>query len=134
MCAHDECRRSGSDRLRVADAAELSHRGRDHDLRRAAADTAPDGVFCATDMLALGFMDEARRAFGRRIPDDLRIVGFDDIQHAALDSYRLSTIAQNTDTLAHSVVDMLSQRIADFSRPADVRIAPVAFVRRATAG
>lgn len=100
----------------------------------AAADTAPDGVFCATDMVALGFMDEARRTFGRRIPDDLRVVGFDDIQHAALDSYRLSTIAQNTDMLANSVVDMLSQRIADFSRPADVRIAPVAFVRRATTG
>jgi len=98
------------------------------------AATAPDGVFCATDMVALGFMDEARRTFGRRFPEDIRIVGFDDIQHATLDSYRLSTIAQNTDALAHSVVDMLTQRITDFSRAAEVRIAPVTFVRRATTG
>ncbi|WP_321817453.1 MULTISPECIES: LacI family DNA-binding transcriptional regulator [unclassified Paraburkholderia] len=95
---------------------------------------APDGVFCATDMIALGFMDEARRAFNRRIPDDVRVVGFDDIQHAALDSYRLSTIAQNTDALAQGAVDLLAERIGDFSRPTQARVIPVSFVRRATTG
>lgn len=94
----------------------------------------PDGVFCATDMIALGFMGEARRGFKLRVRDDLCVVGFDDIQHAALDSYRLSTIAQNTDALAHGAVELLAGRIGDFSRPAQARVVPVSFVRRATTG
>ena len=37
-----------------------------------------DGVFCVTDLMALGFLDGAR-AMGRRIPEDLSVIGFDDI-------------------------------------------------------
>lgn len=51
----------------------------------------PDGVFCVTDLLALGFMDAARHEFGLRIPDDLCVIGFDDIEQADWESYRLTT-------------------------------------------
>lgn len=95
---------------------------------------APNAVFCASDVIALGVMDEARRAFNLGIPEDLKVVGFDDIQHASLDSYRLSTIAQNTDALAQGVVDMLAERIGNFSRPAQERVVPVSLIRRSTTG
>ena len=58
------------------------------------ADDAIDGVFCVTDLLALGFLDAARLDRGRRVPDDLSVIGFDDIPQAAWGAYRLTTFRQ----------------------------------------
>jgi DNA-binding LacI/PurR family transcriptional regulator len=69
----------------------------------------PDGVFCVTDLLALGFMDAARHEFGLRIPDDLCVVGFDDIEQAGWESYRLTTFAQPLDQLADQAVNLLAE-------------------------
>ncbi|MFD2649723.1 substrate-binding domain-containing protein [Devosia albogilva] len=68
---------------------------------------APDGVFCVTDLLALGFMDTARLEFGLRIPEDLCVVGFDDIEQAGWQSYQLTTFAQPLDIMADAVVELL---------------------------
>jgi DNA-binding LacI/PurR family transcriptional regulator len=54
----------------------------------------PDGVFCANDILAIGFMDAARREFGLDIPGDLSVVGFDDIAMARWPSHALTTVRQ----------------------------------------
>lgn len=71
----------------------------------------PDGVFCVTDLLALGFMDAARHEFGRRIPDDLCVVGFDDIDQAAWESYRLTTFRQPVERMADHVAGLLGGSI-----------------------
>lgn len=68
---------------------------------------APDGVFCVTDLLALGFMDVARREFGLAIPEDLCVIGFDDIEQAGWESYQLTTFRQPLDPMADEVVDLL---------------------------
>lgn len=68
----------------------------------------PDGVFCVTDLLALGFMDAARTEFGLDIPGDLCVVGFDDIEQAGWDSYRLTTFAQPAAAMADHVAGLLS--------------------------
>ncbi|MGV8854733.1 MAG: substrate-binding domain-containing protein [Devosia sp.] len=68
---------------------------------------SPDGVFCVTDLLALGFMDAARHEFSLRIPEDLCIVGFDDIEQASWESYKLTTFAQPLAAMASHVVDLL---------------------------
>ncbi len=73
---------------------------------------APDGVFCVTDLLALGFMDVARQDFGLRVPDDLCIVGFDDIDQADWHSYRLTTFAQPLEAMADYVVDLVLDPLA----------------------
>ncbi|MFZ7093830.1 LacI family DNA-binding transcriptional regulator [Primorskyibacter sp. 2E233] len=54
----------------------------------------PDGVFCATDLIACGVMDAARRRFRLRVPEDLSVIGFDDIEQAAWESYDLTTFRQ----------------------------------------
>ncbi|MHA6298231.1 LacI family DNA-binding transcriptional regulator [Devosia sp. CAU 1758] len=68
---------------------------------------APEGVFCVTDLLALGFMDVARLEFGLDIPADLCVVGFDDIEQAGWASYQLTTFRQPLDPMADEVVDLL---------------------------
>lgn len=68
---------------------------------------APDGVFCVTDLLALGFLDVARQDFCLRVPQDLCIIGFDDIEQADWHSYRLTTFAQPLEAMADHVVDLV---------------------------
>ena len=50
-------------------------------------------MFAVTDMLALGVMDAARSA-GLAVPDQLSVVGFDDIAEAAAYDPALTTVAQ----------------------------------------
>jgi len=66
----------------------------------------PDGVFCVTDLLACGFMDAARQEFGLTIPDQLSVIGFDDIEQAGWSSYRLTTFSPNVAALAGRVVEL----------------------------
>lgn len=69
----------------------------------------PDGIFCVTDLLALGFMDAARHAFGLRIPQDVGIIGFDDIEQAGWESYGLTTFRQPVEEMVERIVQLLAQ-------------------------
>ncbi len=80
---------------------------------------APDGVFCVTDLLALGFMDAARHEFGLAIPRDLCVVGFDDIEQANWESYKLTTFAQPAAEMVDHIAALLS---ADSAEPAERRV------------
>ena len=67
----------------------------------------PDAIFCATDLIAVGLMDGARHQFGLRIPEDLSVAGFDNIEQAGWSSYDLTTFEQPIDQIAASAVDWL---------------------------
>lgn len=68
----------------------------------------PDGVFCVTDLLALAFLDTARHVFHRRVPDDLCVIGFDDIPQAHWTAYDLTTFRQPIETIAEHIADVLA--------------------------
>ncbi|WP_449194191.1 LacI family DNA-binding transcriptional regulator [Actinomadura fibrosa] len=53
----------------------------------------PDGVFCANDLLAIGLVNELTR-LGVRVPEDIAVVGYDDIELAASAAVPLTTIRQ----------------------------------------
>lgn len=72
----------------------------------------PDGVFCVTDLLALGFLDAARTQFGLRVPEDVGVIGFDDIEQSSWQSYRLTTFAQPLAAMADHVLELLSNPLA----------------------
>jgi DNA-binding LacI/PurR family transcriptional regulator len=93
------------------------------------ADRTIDGAFCVTDLLALGFMDAARLEMGRRVPEDISIVGFDDIPQAGWKSYQLTTVAQSFDALTEKVLTAL-----DSDEPETrLQVVPVSMVERITA-
>jgi DNA-binding LacI/PurR family transcriptional regulator len=70
-----------------------------------ASPARPDAAFCVTDLIACGFMDVARYEFGLSIPDDLSVIGFDDIEQASWLSYRLTSFSPPVEELVAAVVD-----------------------------
>ena len=71
----------------------------------------PDAVFCFNDLLALGALRTLADS-GLRVPEDVAVVGFDDIEDGRYHSPTLTTISQDTEWLADNAVDLLLQRIA----------------------
>lgn len=69
-----------------------------------------DAVFASNDQMALGALQAARR-LGLRIPDDLGIIGFDDIPEAAYFYPSLTTIRQDAKELGAMAVDRISTLI-----------------------
>ncbi|MEO1440821.1 MAG: substrate-binding domain-containing protein, partial [Chloroflexota bacterium] len=70
----------------------------------------PTAVFAANDLMALGAMMAIREA-GLSIPDDIAIVGFDDIVSARLVYPGLTTIAQPQRQMGQRAAEMLFERL-----------------------
>ncbi|MDE1188099.1 MAG: substrate-binding domain-containing protein [Pantoea sp.] len=73
----------------------------------------PDGVFCVTDLIACGFMDAARYEFGLRIPQDISVIGFDNIEQASWLGYQLTTFSQPLAEMAEATCELLLSPTAD---------------------
>lgn len=76
-----------------------------------------DGLFCATDLMAIGALDALRLDLGLSVPDDIQVVGFDDIEQASWGSYELSTIRQDLVEQTEAAMGLLLERMADVSMP-----------------
>jgi DNA-binding LacI/PurR family transcriptional regulator len=67
----------------------------------------PDAIFYGNDITALGGMDALRQALSLRIPEDVAVVGFDDIAMAAWPSYQLTTVRQPIAAMIEATVARL---------------------------
>jgi len=72
----------------------------------------PDAVFCFTDELALGAI-RALADRGLRVPEDVALVGFDDIEDGRFSVPTLTTIAPDKEQIAAGCLDTLAARILD---------------------
>jgi DNA-binding LacI/PurR family transcriptional regulator len=81
-----------------------------HDLLTRA--DRPDAIFAANDHMAMAVMDVARHAFGLRIPQDLAVVGFDDVQAARWPSYDLTTYSQPIVPMVEATAKLLDDLLA----------------------
>lgn len=88
-------------------------------------------VFAATDSLALGVMEAAEEA-GIRIPEDISLIGFDNITYANLPKINLTTIEQPKKTMAGMAVDVLLEKICDPNVGYSHRILMPTLVERGT--
>lgn len=95
----------------------------------------PDAVFCVNDVIALGALDAARSR-GVRVPEDLWIVGFDDIEMASWEAFSLTTVRQPVAGMAATAVDYLLERIAGAAPAAfrHARLPAELVVRGSTSG
>jgi LacI family transcriptional regulator len=76
----------------------------------------PDAIFCVNDVLALGALDGAR-AFGARVPDDLWVIGYDDIEIASWRAYDLTTVRQPMEQMVIRAIDLLLAKIKNPDKP-----------------
>ncbi|UOF90295.1 LacI family DNA-binding transcriptional regulator [Fodinisporobacter ferrooxydans] len=81
----------------------------------------PDGIFCANDIMALGALDAAKQ-LGIKVPDDVSIIGFDDIGMSAWPPYSLTTWQQPVDFMIQAAIDILIQEIDDSAQEPQHRL------------
>lgn len=89
----------------------------------------PTGVICDDDVLA-GGLYLAARELGLRIPQDLSVVGFDDLDHAAVLDPPLTTIRADAALLGETAFELLMRRMAEPAARAKRVVQPVALVER----
>lgn len=70
----------------------------------------PTAVFCANDEMAIGFI-RAAEAMGRRVPDDVAVVGFDDIRFASFYRPALTTVAQPMYEIGRRAAQLLLDQV-----------------------
>ncbi|MDD9740660.1 MULTISPECIES: LacI family DNA-binding transcriptional regulator [Marinovum] len=108
--------------------------GRDAMRRHEATLRSCDGLFAANDLLACGALDGLRGDLGLRVPQDIAVVGFDDIEQASWASYDLSTVRQDAGTQAAMAVEAMSYRLQTPDAPTLVTHLPLHPVARGTTG
>ncbi len=84
------------------------HSGYEAALRLLDRDDPPDAMFCAADIMALGAMDAARYRLGIKIPDELSVIGYDDIPVAGWPAYDLTTIRQPVVEMVETAIKLLT--------------------------
>lgn len=74
-----------------------------------------DVLMCENDILALGAMDVARTEFQLKVPQELALAGYDDLDLAAAPAYALTTYRQPIDHMVAALVDMIKGRVSSES-------------------
>jgi LacI family transcriptional regulator len=93
----------------------------------------PTAIFCGNDVIALGALDAARRR-DLSVPEQLSIVGFDDISLAGWESFRLTTVRQPLAQMAHAAVQALVRRIDGDDGEPRRTVFPTELIQRSTTG
>ena len=93
---------------------------------------APDAVFVANDHMAFAVMDTLRNELGLRVPEDVAVVGFDNVPQAAWGGYRLTTIEQNLDLMTEAAVSILIDQLSNGDDTVRHIVTPVRMIERGT--
>ncbi len=96
----------------------------------------PDAVFAANDLVAVGVLQALTLLGGVRVPDDIALVGYDDIDFAAAAVVPLSSVRQPAELIGRTAVDLLLRQGNGAVPAADaaIRFRPELVVRASTGG
>lgn len=125
--------------LEVIDVPAMSVlNGRDAGERLVARAPArrPDAVFAANDLLAVGVLQALNMLHGLRVPEDIAVIGYDDIDFASATVVPLSSVRQPAEMLGYCAVDLLLRDDVDHAEDGSrrIRFQPELVVRASTAG
>ncbi len=90
-----------------------------------------DALICANDAMAIGALS-ALSERGVSVPEDMSVIGFDDIAMAKWPAFRLSTVRNPMDLLVQTVIDLLNRRLATPTRQAETIFLATELVLRET--
>ena len=91
-----------------------------------------DAVVVANDPMAIGALDTLQ-ALGRRVPDDVAVIGFDDVADAASTTPPLTTVRQPLEAMTQAMAALLLRRIDDVDADGEFVVCPTHLVHRASA-
>lgn len=92
----------------------------------------PTAVFCYNDMSAIGALSRIR-AHGLRVPDDISVVGFDDLFVASYTDPPLTTIRQPKQPMGRMAMEILLKLLSGASHQTSIRMSGELIVRESTA-
>ncbi|WP_152613424.1 LacI family DNA-binding transcriptional regulator [Inquilinus limosus] len=118
----------------VAEGDFSYQRGHDATIELFRAGPGAEAVFAANDVSAFGALDALRQALGRRVPEDVSVVGFDDIDQAAWRSYDLTTIKIDVEERVAALVRLILQRLQNRTAPPMTETIRTKLVVRSTVG
>lgn len=82
----------------------------------------PDAIFVASDHMAFSVMDTLRSELGLRVPEDVSVIGFDNVPQAGWDSYMLTTVEQSVDAMVEATVNLLQNYLRSDQVPASEHV------------
>lgn len=91
---------------------------------------AVDGIFASSDVIAAEALQASRQA-GKRVPEDMRIIGYDDVKIASLLSPRLSSVSQPIQAMAERIIELVVKQIKG-EEISGTNLFPVQLVERET--
>lgn len=98
-------------------------------IRLLQQDPRPTALFVCNDLMAIGALHAAAQ-LGLRVPDDVAIVGFDDIELASYTIPPLSTVCQPKQEIGQMAIELMLARMASPSLPPQHKILPPQLVIR----
>lgn len=120
--------------LQASDLTVLAGREVGDALVERERELLPDGLFCANDLLALGVMQSLTMLHSLRIPQDVALVGYDDIDFAASAVVPLTSIRQPTALIGRTAIELLAEQLeTPDAKPRSVIFKPELIVRASTA-
>ena len=81
-----------------------------------------DSIFCSNDIMAFGALDAIRSGMKLRVPEDVSIIGFDDIPMASWPSFNLTTVRQPVRDMVDASVEDLISRIKEPENPPNHKV------------
>jgi DNA-binding LacI/PurR family transcriptional regulator len=90
-----------------------------------------DAVFVANDPMAIGALEVLRSA-GRRVPDDVALIGFDDVADAATTDPPLTTVRQPLESMTNAMAELLLRRMNGLGDEDESVVCPTRLVLRAS--
>jgi DNA-binding LacI/PurR family transcriptional regulator len=106
----------------MVDGAYSRERAAELTRELCAGPTRPDAIFVGNDHMAFAVMDELRLTQGLRIPQDISVVGYDDVPIAAWPAYALTTISQPVDQMVSETLEAMLGQIEGDSAPRKTRV------------
>lgn len=120
-------------RLDVVETANLSAgEGVQAGRMLADAEERPDAVFAANDVVALGLLQGLIQS-GLRVPEDVALIGYDDIDFAASATVPITSIGQPRDRIGSEAVELLIAEADGTGEPRQIVFEPELVVRASTA-
>ncbi|MBC7938983.1 MAG: LacI family DNA-binding transcriptional regulator [Chitinophagaceae bacterium] len=93
----------------------------------------PDALFVASDHMAFAAIDTLRGALSLRVPEDVSVIGFDNVPQSEWGAYRLTTVEQDVERMIEATVRMLLKQLEDDAVTRDHVVIPARLVLRGSA-